>query len=116
MTPLMNHLAASCNNVELVKYLVAKGCDPHSSDSESGATPFHAACTCGGLDIVEYLITEQNCDTAALDNDGDTGLHCAAVAGHFDIVKYLVEKQKCDPKCRGQRAFMQLPRVVILTS
>ena len=54
MSLLMNHLKSSCNNVDLVKYLVEKGCDVHCRYQGSGATLFHVACAHGGLDIVKY--------------------------------------------------------------
>ena len=49
------HLAAGAGNMEIVKFLVAKGADVNAAN-EGGWTPLHCAIAPGRRDLVQWLI------------------------------------------------------------
>ncbi|RWS25067.1 Ankyrin repeat domain-containing protein 50-like protein [Leptotrombidium deliense] len=80
---------ASCN-VEVVKLLLAVGCDELHRDN-FGRTPLHLAAKHGNVDVIEAL-----CDVGgdtlinSKDNDGNIALHESALNGHVDACKILM--------------------------
>ena len=85
------HYACSSECVDIVKFLVDRGCD-QTVLNKDGELALHIACR-SSLQIVKLLT---KCDSNSLNADGNTPLHIACKVKNEDIVKYLVEELKCD--------------------
>ena len=93
------HYACQLGHVDIVRYLVEKGCNLDIK-ADRGMTPLHAACFSGKLNVVRYLIGEKKCDIESKGGKQCTPLYYACEAGQISIVRYLVE-QGCDPNARA---------------
>ena len=84
-----NVLNCSCSNgnLEIIKYLLEKGCDINKPD-EDGVVPLIDAINSGRLSVVKFLI--QHKADFVYENDNFTPLIEAAACGYIDIVKYLL--------------------------
>ena len=92
-TPL--HEAVKGGRLDVMRYLISKGCDP-TLGGKSGGTALHHACQHGRIEEVKYLIADNNLAIdSPCDNSGASPLHVAAVNGQLDIVKLLVETFLC---------------------
>ena len=92
-TPL--HEAVKRGRLDIMKYLIRKGCDPKHG-GKSGGTALHHACQHGRVEEVKYLIAKDNLAIdKSCDNSGASPLHVAAVNGQLDVVKLLVETFLC---------------------
>ena len=71
MTPL--HCAASVNtaNIEMVRYLIARGADVNAKD-HNGRTPLHDAAQFGSVAVLDYLCAVEGADVNAENNNGKT--------------------------------------------
>lgn len=98
-TPL--HLAAKVGSLELVKYLIEKGCDA-SRRNEKSDTPLHAAALGGKLDTLKYLVNEKGCNAMSSGQYGRSVLHHACDCGAEDVVQYLIDELKMDPSYRDE--------------
>ncbi|KAH3668869.1 hypothetical protein OGAPHI_002624 [Ogataea philodendri] len=90
-------IAASDNNVDLVKQFLASGDFSANSKDPNGYTPIHAAVSYGNLDLLRYLIS-QGGDINVQDSDGDTPLHHAE---SVEVAKVLVEELNADYKLKN---------------
>lgn len=98
-TPL--HIAAEVGSLELVEYLMEKGCDA-ACRNEKADTPLHAAALGGKLDTLRCLVKEKECDRERRGQYGRSPLHHACDCGALDVVQYLIEELKVDPSCRDE--------------
>ena len=99
-TPL--HLASFKGKLEVVEYLIERGCDVSLQDYKL-LTPFHYAVIEGHLKTVEYFISRNLCDASLKGPLQRTAVHIASFWGQLDIVKLLVEACKVNIHCRDQQ-------------
>ena len=87
-------VAGFSGSVDLVKYLISRGCDVKDTDSD-GWNILHFACNKGKLELVQYLVESYPDMLIVRDKTGKTPFLVAGVSGSVDLVKYLISK-KCD--------------------
>ena len=69
-------LAAWCNHVDMMRYLIDEGhCDP-KVPNKHGDTVLYSVAGNGSLDFMKYLINHHRCDPKATNNSGETVLLC----------------------------------------
>ena len=87
------HLAAKENNIDLIKLLVANGCDVDVVDAdERQQTPLHKAAMFGHVESVKLLL-ENKADANRHDKNGHTPLQTAITYdGDVEVVKTLIKK------------------------
>ena len=96
------HLAASSDNVDVIKYLINE-CGCQETLDDYGVLPVHYACVWGHLNVMKCFINEQNCnDPSCHDFIGRTPLHHACAGGQMNIIRYLVTELGCDPRIRDK--------------
>jgi len=78
------------NNVEVVKFLLARGGDVNVSDDQ-GWTPLQAAAHSDDLEVIKLLLAA-NAPVNARNNEGWTALCVAAKHGHAGVVKLLLDR------------------------
>ena len=84
------YTAASDGNVEVVRYLLAKGLNPNERSKYSSKMPaLKAACSIGNSTIVEMLVASGAC--VDVDNIDDNALFSAIHARSLECVKLLVD-------------------------
>ena len=76
------HIAASCDQVEIVRLLITEYKWPIDCRNENEQTPLHIACGKGCLNVIQELAMEYKADLNARDKDNDTPLHTAARHGY----------------------------------
>ncbi|HUT54949.1 MAG TPA: ankyrin repeat domain-containing protein [bacterium] len=84
------HGACYGGQLEMVKFLIAKGADV-SARSEGGSTPLVEAVAQNKVEISKYLVAH-GAKVNTLDNKGKTPLHWAAERGHVEVLKFLIAK------------------------
>jgi ankyrin repeat protein len=92
MTPFGTwlHVAATCGNIEIVKYLVDLGLDINIKGGIFNAGAINRAASEGHLDIVSYLIS---CGAELDVSEPDKNpLFAAIFGGHKEIVQLLIQK------------------------
>ena len=82
------HIACKCDNLLIIKYLIAKGAFVDQRDCD-GNTPLMFAAFYGNKSIVEYLITH-GANIKARNNIGSTAVGEACKGGYLDIAKLLI--------------------------
>merc|ERR1711991_1053255 len=88
------HYAASGDQVEVMDFLKASGCDPMSRDGRGGTCVVEAADT-GSLNALKWMA--KNGKPGRLkeaDARGDTAVHVACSRGHVHLLDFLLE-HKC---------------------
>ena len=81
-------------SVELVKFLISRGCDVMDKDSK-GSTVLHKACGQGKLELTQYLVEKYPDMLAIRNNTGQSPYHVAGFSGSVELVKFLIS-QGCD--------------------
>ncbi|WP_375327113.1 ankyrin repeat domain-containing protein [Candidatus Tisiphia endosymbiont of Nemotelus uliginosus] len=71
------HIAAQKSSVEVIKFLIDQGADPHAANNKA-QTPLHIAASAGNNPVVQYLVQQHPGDVGKLDQDGNIPLHLAA--------------------------------------
>lgn len=87
-TPL--HVAAESGNIELARYLIAKGVNINLLDKNRDA-PLHIALKNNKEEIAKLLLDQPDIEVNLHGNDLDTGLHIA-VRGSCAAINWLLEK------------------------
>ncbi|KAF5404334.1 Protein phosphatase 1 regulatory inhibitor subunit [Paragonimus heterotremus] len=82
--------AALRDDVDEVRYLLAKGINPNVA-KDDGITALHQACINNSGEMCEVLI-KYGADVNSRDADQWTPLHAAATNGHTEICEYLLSK------------------------
>ena len=82
------HVACEYDCVDIVKYLIDRGCDFEQRTNES-LLPVHFACKYGKIDVLLLLINHK-CNLTCQTNMGYTPLHLACDAGMVDVVKVML--------------------------
>lgn len=88
VTPL--HMAAQCDNQEVVIYLLSSGAKVNKQDTR-GRTPLTYAIMAGNTDIASVLISEGS-SLNIRDGEGDSHLHYAVNYGQLEATKMLISK------------------------
>lgn len=83
-------LSAALGRLELVRDLLAKGCDPYESDMK-GYMALHSVAYFGRTTMIEPLFEKTTSCMNRVNNYGETPLHLASLGGHLDTVNYLLE-------------------------
>ncbi|HUU04264.1 MAG TPA: ankyrin repeat domain-containing protein [Patescibacteria group bacterium] len=85
------YYAALSPNLELVKFLVAKGLKVRDTESSAGNTPLSIALQRGNLAIAEYFLAA-GADALCKDREGSTTLHMACMRGKQALIELLLRK------------------------
>ena len=85
-------LIGHTGSVEIVKYMISKGCDVLDQDNY-GWTVLHYACKKGKLGLVQYLVDEYPGVLRVRSKIGTSSFLLAAISGSLEMMKYLVSKQ-----------------------
>ena len=80
--------------MELVKYLISRGCDAYDNDND-GDTVLHIACNKGKLELVQYLVETYPDMLRIRDKAGQSPCLHTGLSGSSDLVKYLISRG-CD--------------------
>lgn len=86
------HLAIFHNKVNVVEFLIEKGCDVSAADSFC-ETPLHYAAKKGYQNILIFLV-QSGAKVDEKNSDGNTPLHLAVNNGHERCVKALIYTSK----------------------
>ncbi len=86
-------VAARCNHLEVVKYLVNKGAYVNAHDNYRGTALMHAAYI-GSLDLIKYLVETAKADLDVMDESGRTAKDHAQEQGHSNIALYLYQQEE----------------------
>lgn len=87
------HLAASNNQIDIVRLLLENGADVHVKTEKSGRTILHEAAWQGNIDLVRFLISLGNtCLLNAKSYDGFTAFDLARSREHWAIVSELAKE------------------------
>ncbi|CAF4321559.1 unnamed protein product, partial [Rotaria magnacalcarata] len=78
------------NNLEMVRYLVEHGANPHQSKKGNYTNLMLSACR-QYPSMVDYLVNKVKCDINAQDENGQTALYHAVRSGSVEITKFLLE-------------------------
>ena len=87
-------LTGFSGSVELVKYLISKGCDVYEKDNKE-ETVLHHACQEGKLELVQYLVDDYPDMLTMRDKEGQSPFLLTGFSGSVELVKYLVSRE-CD--------------------
>jgi ankyrin repeat protein len=80
------------NNLQMIKYLIKHGADPHQSRLGNYTNLMLSAGRCY-LGVVIYLVDELKCDLNERDENGEVALHYAVTKSvSLEIVKYLLDR------------------------
>ena len=87
-------VAGYSGSVELVKFLISRGCDVRNKDSD-GWTVLHNACQEGKLELAQYLVENYSDMLTIRDKTGRSPYLVAGYSGSVELVSYLTSKG-CD--------------------
>jgi uncharacterized protein len=102
------HWAASNEDLEMVKMLLAGGANVNAATREGGVTPLFMACTSGNAAIIEALLSAGASAKSAKPN-GTTALMIAAASGSVNALKTLLDhgaEVNAKESVHGQTALM----------
>ena len=92
------HMAATTNNLNIIKTVHAKNPDLINSTNPDNETPLLFACkTTDNIEIIEFLL-EQGADVNAINNDSQTCLHLLAQQAQWDVMSWLIYEKGADPE------------------
>ena len=63
------HHAVAMEQLDFIRFLVEKHCNPMQRD-QHGITPLHVAAIVGNVKVLKYFIAECNCNPAFPDQNG----------------------------------------------
>lgn len=86
---LIEHRKSNVAGMEVLRYLVEHGADPHRSDSATGETLLHLAARTGWGEAFFFML-EQGISPAAVMADGTTLLHAAARGPREDVFRAVL--------------------------
>jgi hypothetical protein len=92
-------IAASDNNIPLVREYISGGTHTAVDKDPNGYTPIHAAASYGHIELLRYLVLEAGGDINVTDLDGDTPLHTVE---DIDTAKVMVEELDADYKIKNR--------------
>ena len=81
-------------SVELVKYLISRGCDVYDKDND-GRTVLHKVCQEGHIELVQYIVENYPDMLKIRDKVGLTSLIITGLSGSVDLMKYFMSRG-CD--------------------
>ena len=84
------HIAVSCDQVDMARYLITKCNFPVDYRNKKKQSSLHIACSKGYLSMAKMLIVECKANLALRDADNDTPLFEAAKYGQIEIVSVSV--------------------------
>jgi hypothetical protein len=92
-TPLC--AAASVNNVEMTKYLIARGADINAGNEDGylSKSPLHSAAGAGAVDVAKLLLAN-GADTLTRNRENLTPLETAQAEGQVEMVELLSESER----------------------
>ncbi|MBZ5601879.1 MAG: ankyrin repeat domain-containing protein [Acidobacteriia bacterium] len=102
------HWAASKDDLELVKSLLAAGANPNAKTRIGEITPLFLACTNGDAAMIQAMLNA-GADAKSVKANGTTALMMAATSGGADAVKVLLDKGadvNAKENAHGQTAIM----------
>ena len=102
------HWAASNEDLEMVKLLLAAGANVNAATRDGGVTPLFMACTSGNAAIIEALLNAGASAKSAKPN-GTTALMTAAASGSVNALKALLDhgaEINAKESVHGQTALM----------
>ena len=102
------HWAASANDLEMAKTLLAAGANVKAKSRLGGVTPLFMACRSGSAAMIELLI-KAGADAGAPDSVGTTPLMLAAASGSVEAVQVLIDHGadvNAKESAHGQTALM----------
>ena len=102
------NLAALCNNLEVIKFLIMDQKYDPNSKNKIGRTLLHHASEGGHLDVVKYLVDTHHCNPLHPDRNKTTPLHLAAAEGQLEIVQYFANIPDCNLQVKNAKKFSPL--------
>ena len=90
-----NSLLFYAESIDLMKFLVAQGLDPHATN-DRGETLLMLKTSSDDINLFKYLVEDLECDTNAVDNEGMSVFLWAASSGKEEVVKYMIEECSAD--------------------
>ena len=96
------HWAASNEDLEMVKLLLAAGANVNAATRDGGITPLFMACTSGNAAIVEALLNA-GASANSVKSNGTTALMTAAASGSAGAVKVAARSRRRNQR-QGIRA------------
>lgn len=84
------HWAASNEDLEMVKLLLAAGANVNATTRDGGVTPLFMACTSGNAAIIEALLNA-GASAKSVKPNGTTALMTAAASGSVNAIKVLLD-------------------------
>ena len=85
------HSAAECGNIELIQYLIDKGCDIYRK-KKNGMNSLHIAALNDRFHLCKVLLEKANFDIHLHDENGASAIYFAAHTGDLDLFQYLAQK------------------------
>jgi ankyrin repeat protein len=87
---LVLHYAARGGHIEMLKFLIAQGLEPHAK-TKNGSTILHLAAYDGNTDMVDYLCHEYPHLVDLLDDTGHSAAHYAAGSGELPLLLTILQ-------------------------
>lgn len=93
--------AASSNNIPIMQFLLANGCNiNHTNDV--GQTALIEAASNGHTGVVQMLLEKEEIKVNLVDSEKNSALSLASQLGYTEIAKALLKHPQIDIRCGGQ--------------